>query len=187
MTKSLADRLLEEAFAIYGLETVSESMLAPAMVQIGDMWHEGRASTATEHFASNYLRRKIDSIINAAPQATTGPLVILGCAPGDWHELGLLLIYLMLRRRSVNTIYLGQNVPDGPVCRRDGTAATGHGHHVGHDRRHGAGIDRDWRGGAGHAGTASALRIRRTRLQRPTRSFELGCRGCFWARARVLR
>jgi methanogenic corrinoid protein MtbC1 len=106
-----ADRLLEEAFAIYGLETVTESILAPAMVQIGDMWHEGRTTTATEHFASNYLRRKIDSIINAAPQSTVGPLVILGCAPGDWHELGLLLIYLMLRRRSINTIYLGQNVP----------------------------------------------------------------------------
>lgn len=106
-----ADRLLEEAFAIYGLETVTESILAPAMAQIGDMWHEGRTTTATEHFASNYLRRKIDSIINAAPQSTVGPLVILGCAPGDWHELGLLLIYLMLRRRSINTIYLGQNVP----------------------------------------------------------------------------
>jgi methanogenic corrinoid protein MtbC1 len=109
--EALADRLLEEAFAIFGLEAVTESVLAPAMVQIGDMWHEGRATTATEHFASNYLRRKIDSIINAAPQSTAGPLVILGCAPGDWHELGLLLIYLMLRRRSINTIYLGQNVP----------------------------------------------------------------------------
>jgi methanogenic corrinoid protein MtbC1 len=109
--ESQADRMLEEAFAIYGLETVTESVLAPAMVQIGDMWHEGRTTTATEHFASNYLRRKIDSIINAAPQSTSGPLVILGCAPGDWHELGLLMIYLMLRRRSINTIYLGQNVP----------------------------------------------------------------------------
>jgi methanogenic corrinoid protein MtbC1 len=109
--EALADRLLEEAFAIFGLEAVTESILAPAMVQMGDMWHEGRATTATEHFASNYLRRKIDSIINAAPQSTLGPLVILGCAPGDWHELGLLLIHLMLRRRSINTIYLGQNVP----------------------------------------------------------------------------
>jgi methanogenic corrinoid protein MtbC1 len=109
--ESVADRLLEEAFAIYGLETVTESILAPAMVQMGDMWHEGRTTTATEHFASNYLRRKIDSIINAAPKSSVGPLVVMGCAPGDWHELGLLLIYLMLRRRSVNTIYLGQNVP----------------------------------------------------------------------------
>lgn len=109
--ESLADRLLEEAFAIFGLETVTEVILAPAMAQLGDLWHEGRVTTAAEHFASNYLRRKLDAIINAAPQKAAGPLVILGCAPGDWHEMGLLLIHLLLRRRSINTIYLGQNVP----------------------------------------------------------------------------
>jgi len=109
--EGLADRVLEEAFAVYGVELVAESILAPAMVRIGDMWHEGRVSTSTEHFASNYLRRKLDSVVNAVPQSNSGPLVVLGCAPGDWHELGLLLIHLMLRRRHVNTIYLGQNVP----------------------------------------------------------------------------
>jgi methylmalonyl-CoA mutase cobalamin-binding subunit len=59
----------------------------------------------------NYLRRKIDAIINAAPRSSVGPLVILGCAPEDWHELGLLMIYLLLRRRGLRAIYLGQNVP----------------------------------------------------------------------------
>ncbi len=106
-----ADRLLEEAFAVYGLEAVTEHLIGPVMVQIGDRWHRGELTTAVEHFASNYLRRKIDAIINAAPRNTTGPLVVLGCAPDDWHELGLLLIYLLLRRRGVRTLYLGQNVP----------------------------------------------------------------------------
>ncbi|MGE5602651.1 MAG: MerR family transcriptional regulator [Nitrososphaerales archaeon] len=109
--ETAADRILEEAFAIYGLESTTEQVLAPAMIQLGDMWHAGRTSTAAEHFASNYLRRKLDAIINAAHQVHGGPLVVLGCGPGDWHELGLLLIHLMLRRRNVNTIYLGQNVP----------------------------------------------------------------------------
>jgi len=109
--EATAERALEESFAVYGLESVTEQILAPAMIQLGDMWHAGQASTAAEHFASNYLRRKLDAIINAAPQINVGPLVVLGCGPGDWHELGLLLIHLMLRRRNVNTIYLGQNVP----------------------------------------------------------------------------
>lgn len=109
--EGLADRVLEEAFAVYGVELVAERILAPAMARIGDMWHEGRVSTSSEHFASSYLRRKLDSIVNAFPQSNSGPLVVLGCAPGNWHELGVLLIHLMLRRRHVNTIYLGQNVP----------------------------------------------------------------------------
>jgi MerR family transcriptional regulator, light-induced transcriptional regulator len=106
-----ADRLLEEAFAVYGLEAVTEHLIGPAMVQIGDRWHRGEVTTAVEHFASNYLRRKIDAIINAAPRSVTGPLVVLGCAPNDWHELGVLLMYLLLRRRGLRILYLGQNVP----------------------------------------------------------------------------
>lgn len=106
-----ADLALEEAFALYGVETVFERIVAPTLVQIGDLWHKGAASTAVEHFTSNYLRRKIDAIINASPTNSVGPLIVMGCAPEDWHELGLLLLYLMLRRRGLHAIYLGQNVP----------------------------------------------------------------------------
>jgi methanogenic corrinoid protein MtbC1 len=106
-----ADRMLEEAFAIYGLEPVIEHLIAPAMAQVGDRWHRGQASTAAEHFASSFLRRKLDAIINAAPKPESGGLIVLGCAPNDWHELGLQLIHLMLRRRGLNSLYLGQNVP----------------------------------------------------------------------------
>jgi DNA-binding transcriptional MerR regulator/methylmalonyl-CoA mutase cobalamin-binding subunit len=106
-----ADQLLSEAFAIYGLEMVSEYVIAPVMVMIGDLWHERKTTTAAEHFATSFLRRKLDAIINAAPHGGSGSLVVLGCAPHDWHEIGVLLIHLMLRRRGLNTIYLGQNVP----------------------------------------------------------------------------
>jgi methanogenic corrinoid protein MtbC1 len=108
--ESEADRILAEAFAVFGVETVSEGMIVPAMVEIGERWHNGRASTASEHFASNYLRRKIESLISAGLHRAGGPLIVLGCAPDDWHELGLLLIYLFLQRRGYDVLYLGQNV-----------------------------------------------------------------------------
>jgi DNA-binding transcriptional MerR regulator len=106
-----ADRVLEEAFVVYGLEVVTEHIIAPAMVQVGELWHRGGASIAAEHFASNYLRRKLDAIVNASPRPESGRPIVLGCAPEDWHELGLLLIHLLLRRRGLNSLYLGQNVP----------------------------------------------------------------------------
>ena len=106
-----ANRVLGEAFAVYGLEPVAEHIIAPAMIQMGDLWHHGKASTTAEHFASSYLRRKLDAIINAAPKPYGGRLIVLGCAPEDWHELGLQLIHLLLRRRGLNSLYLGQNVP----------------------------------------------------------------------------
>jgi methanogenic corrinoid protein MtbC1 len=109
--ESRADQVLGEAFASYGLETASERVIAPVMVQIGERWHRGKASTAAEHFASNYLRRKVEAIINSGLRRNEGPLIVLGCAPNDWHELGLLLIYLFMQRRGHNILYLGQNVP----------------------------------------------------------------------------
>lgn len=106
-----ADQILAEAFAVHGFETVSERIIVPVMTQIGERWHRGKVSTAAEHFASNYLRRKIEALISASARRQDGPLVVLGCAPDDWHELGLLLIYLFLLRRGYNVLYLGQNVP----------------------------------------------------------------------------
>ncbi len=106
-----ADQILAEAFAIFGFETVSERIIVPVMAHIGDRWHRGKASTAAEHFASNYMRRKIEALIAAGARRQDGPVVVLGCAPNDWHELGLLLIYLFLQRRGYNVVYLGQNVP----------------------------------------------------------------------------
>lgn len=106
-----ADEILEEAFAAFGVEEVLERVVGPALIQVGEKWHRGQVSVAGEHFASNYLRRKLESIINASPRRDEGPLLMLACAPDDWHELGLLLVYLFLRRRGYNVLYLGQNVP----------------------------------------------------------------------------
>jgi MerR family transcriptional regulator, light-induced transcriptional regulator len=109
--EAAADRIISETYAMSGPESVGEHLIAPALVQVGERWHRGRISVAAEHFSSNYLRRKLDALINALPPREEGPLIVLGCAPNDWHELGLLLFYLSLRRRGLNVLYLGQNVP----------------------------------------------------------------------------
>ncbi len=103
--------MLGEAFALYGVETATEYVLAPVMSQIEDLWQRQQVTTAVEHFASSFLHRKLDAIISAGPPSQSGPLAVLGCAPDEWHDLGLLLIYLLLRRRGIQTLYLGQNVP----------------------------------------------------------------------------
>jgi hypothetical protein len=49
-------------------------------------------------------------MVNAATMPDRGPKVLLGCAPGDQHDIGLLLLALMLRRRGFRVIYLGSNM-----------------------------------------------------------------------------
>jgi methanogenic corrinoid protein MtbC1 len=106
-----AERLLNELFALYTIEDVLSEVIHPAMVTIGEMWHNGEIGIPTEHFASAYVERKIMALINAQPTNHDAPLIVSGCAPHEQHELGILLVSLFLRRTGLRVLYLGQNVP----------------------------------------------------------------------------
>jgi methanogenic corrinoid protein MtbC1 len=106
-----AEKILNELFALYTIEDVLSEVMQPAMVTIGDMWHNGEVGIPTEHFASAYVERKIMALINAQPANHDAPLIVTGCAPHEQHELGILLVSLFLRRTGLRVLYLGQNVP----------------------------------------------------------------------------
>ena len=106
-----ADALLSEAFAIYPVEQVAEEILAPTLVEVGERWHRGEATVVQEHFATAILRRRLSVMFQAYDQPAAGPLAITGAAPTEWHDVGILLVSLALRRNGWRVIYLGQNVP----------------------------------------------------------------------------
>ena len=106
-----ADALVSEAFAIYPVEQVAEEVLAPTLVEVGERWHRGEATVVQEHFATAVLRRRLSVMFHAYDQPAAGPLAITGAAPTEWHDLGILLVSLALRRNGWQVIYLGQNVP----------------------------------------------------------------------------
>ena len=106
-----ADALLGEAFAIYPVEQVAEEILTPTLVEMGERWHRGEATVVQEHFATATLRRRLSVMFHAYDQPAAGPLAITGSAPTEWHDVGILLVSLALRRNGWRVIYLGQNVP----------------------------------------------------------------------------
>lgn len=106
-----AEMLLSEAFALYPMETVFEEIVSPLLITIGERWHSGETSIIQEHFATAFLRRRLTALFQAYEQPRTGPLVITGAAPAEWHDIGILLVSLTLRRHGWRVIYLGQNVP----------------------------------------------------------------------------
>jgi methanogenic corrinoid protein MtbC1 len=106
-----ADALLSEAFAIYPVEQVTEEIMAPTLAEVGERWHHGEATIVQEHFATAVLRRRLNAMFSAYDQPSTGPLAITGAAPAEWHDVGILLVSLALRRAGWRVVYLGQNVP----------------------------------------------------------------------------
>ena len=106
-----ADQLLAEAFALYAFDTVTEELIVPVLVEIGERWHRHEATVIQEHFATAFLHRRLSMLFNAYDQPASGPLAFAGAAPGEWHDIGILLVALTLRRHGWRVLYLGQNVP----------------------------------------------------------------------------
>jgi DNA-binding transcriptional MerR regulator/methylmalonyl-CoA mutase cobalamin-binding subunit len=104
-----ADENLSEAYGMYSVEQVGEHLIVPVLVEIGDQWHQGNVSVITEHFASNYLLIRL-SVLLRMFTVGNGPSIWVGCAPGEQHEAGPMLLSIYLRRAGYAVHYLGQNL-----------------------------------------------------------------------------
>lgn len=106
-----AELVVAEAFAMFPVEQVGEELFMPVLVDIGERWHRGELSITTEHFATNYLIQRLGTLLRSIPNGTGGPLIWVGCAPSELHEVGSLLLGIYLRRFGYRVHYLGQNLP----------------------------------------------------------------------------
>lgn len=111
--EDVAEQLMSEAFSLFTFEEVSEKLITPVLREIGDRWHSGNLDVIHEHYATNYMKQRLMTFLRTVTSSTRGPLVWIGCAPGELHELGALIVCIHLRRAGYQVRYLGQNVPDG--------------------------------------------------------------------------
>lgn len=109
--EAAAGALLSEAFTLYTVEQVGEHLVAPVLIEIGERWHQREVSVTTEHFATSYLLQRMAAILRTLPCQPEGETIWVGCAPGERHEVGALLLSIYLRRRGYRVHYLGQDLP----------------------------------------------------------------------------
>lgn len=110
LDESSANQTIAQAFAIYSIEDVCLSLFAPTLARLGQLWRAGQLTVTTEHFASSLIRERLASLFRSAPMTDDAPLALVGCAPGELHELGPLMLALFLRRAGLRVVYLGQSV-----------------------------------------------------------------------------
>lgn len=106
-----AEHILGEAFAMYPFEEVLLGLIQPAMVEIGEMWIRGDINVATEHFATEFVQRKLAGLINMFEGDPSRATIVVACAPDELHDLGALFISLFMVRRGWHMVYLGPQVP----------------------------------------------------------------------------
>ena len=105
------DACLDEGFGLGSFEHVVDSWLFPALAALGEAWARGEIDIAGEHAASHAVHRRLSAAFDAAGSRARGPGVVVGLPPGSQHELGALAFATAIRRRGMNVLYLGSNVP----------------------------------------------------------------------------
>lgn len=102
--------LLDQCFAVHSLSDALTDVVAPLLQDVGDAWESGRFSVAQEHLVSVAVRSRLDRFLADARGSVRG-VAILACAPGEQHELGLLMVAVMMRADGWQVGYLGPNTP----------------------------------------------------------------------------
>jgi MerR family transcriptional regulator, light-induced transcriptional regulator len=110
------ERLLDHAFAVYPLERVLREVVTPLFARVGHAWEAGEASIAQEHLVSSAVRARVDRLLTDARAGVRGRAV-LACAPGERHELGLLILAVLMRGDGWSVAYLGPETPFADAVR----------------------------------------------------------------------
>jgi methanogenic corrinoid protein MtbC1 len=101
------------ATAGYDLLDIYQDLLTPAMQIVGNWWKAGKIDIGQEHLATSITERAMSRIAQmSCPCKMHGDTVVLGCANGAWHTLGLRMIGDYLGTQGWRTIFLGPNVPN---------------------------------------------------------------------------
>ena len=102
--------LVDQAFALHGVDDTLEKILRPLLETIGEHWQRGELSVAEEHLVTEAVRSRLGHLLSDAGGGVRGTAV-LACLPGERHELGLMMLAIGLRRDGWKVVYLGADTP----------------------------------------------------------------------------
>jgi MerR family transcriptional regulator, light-induced transcriptional regulator len=101
---------LDQAFALLGVDETFEAVLHPLLDEVGTRWEHGELTVAEEHLVSEAVRSRLAHLLADSGGGVHG-IAVLACAPGERHELGLMMAALGLRRDGWKIVYLGADTP----------------------------------------------------------------------------
>lgn len=101
---------LDQTFAVLPLEQALTDVVTPALRWAGEAWHRGELSIAQEHALTAKVRAHLGKLISDGRGSVHG-IAVLACAPGEQHDVGLLMLAVMLRADGWRVEFLGADTP----------------------------------------------------------------------------
>lgn len=114
--QTLADAVLDQAFAALHPLEVFDQVLVPTLRELGLRWHRKELTVAQEHLVSQAIRVRLFALVHSLPQGRRSHL-LCACFPAEDHELGLLGFALRARYAGFRVTYLGARTPVDELVR----------------------------------------------------------------------
>ncbi len=100
----------------YKTGDVFDKLVGPVMQQVGTKYFQGNLSIGDEHRMTQVMRDILVTLstthaIKYEGATDSKAVAIVGCARGEVHELGALMVRVLLESMGWSVVYLGLNVP----------------------------------------------------------------------------
>jgi len=105
-----AQAVLDRLVSDLSVPTMLREVVLPYLAELGERWVRGTSSIAQEHFASNVIRGRLAGLARGWGNGH-GPRALLACAPGELHDLALMIFGIVLNRTGWRIEYLGADTP----------------------------------------------------------------------------
>lgn len=105
------ESVFNEAISLHPMDLVTERLIEPVLIELGERWQQRDAGIAEEHFYSAWVRNRLGARFHHAISQVHGPRIICAGLPGSHHEIGLLLFSLSALQQGYRVLYLGADCP----------------------------------------------------------------------------
>jgi MerR family transcriptional regulator, light-induced transcriptional regulator len=106
------EKTINKYITASGIEKAILEILFPFLDKVGILWLTNHINPAQERLVSNVIRQKIitgiDSIVS---KITSSSKICLFLPEGEYHEISLLYVAFLLKKKGVPITYLGANIP----------------------------------------------------------------------------
>lgn len=107
------DEIMSKLIQEHGIEGAFSNFIVPFLERIGVMWLTNSISVAQEHFISMLIRQRLIAEIDKiqSPRESYYKTALLYLPENEWHEIGLLYYYYVIKKNGWRVFYLGQSTP----------------------------------------------------------------------------
>ena len=110
------DVLLEAVRSGKSVAQVYETVIAPALAEVGRLWHINEATVADEHYVTTATQNAMAVLRMKLPKALpNGKRALAASIGGDLHDVGIRMVADLLESEGWQVDCLGANMPTGDL------------------------------------------------------------------------